>query len=253
MSNIHATTGELETLSKIINEIRPSADFIDQLDQFTQRLNEVIPFKRCLLLHEREGKSLSRGFAYFNGGREEGFVGQSKLSSAIGIEAYSARFAKFNQIDHAFQWASRDNLDLGVPETQNELLTRMQGRSGLAASVRSAISGTDDVHTFWQFECDEVGVQHPLLLSFVAFYLHSTFTLHAVDHQVKDDFFGINLTNKERDVLRWVVEGKTSWEIGRILYTSERTVKFHLKNVYAKLNVSNRAQAVAVVNRLRLI
>jgi LuxR family quorum-sensing system transcriptional regulator CciR len=50
-----------------------------------------------------------------------------------------------------------------------------------------------------------------------------------------------------------VIEGKTSWEIGKILATSERTVKFHLKNVYAKLNVCNRAQAVAVVNRLNLL
>jgi LuxR family transcriptional regulator, quorum-sensing system regulator SolR len=128
----------------------------------------------------------------------------------------------------------------------------MQGSSGLAASVQSAIFGVDEVVTLWQFDCDVVSPQQSLGLSLIAFCLHSTFTLHAVAPQSKNDYFGINLTNKERDVLKWVGEGKTSWEIGRIMYTSERTVKFHLKNVYAKLNVSNRAQAVAVFNRLRM-
>jgi len=53
------------------------------------------------------------------------------------------------------------------------------------------------------------------------------------------------LTNREQEILKWAVRGKTSWEIGRILSISERTVKFHFKNTYEKLNVVNRSQAVA--------
>ncbi len=53
------------------------------------------------------------------------------------------------------------------------------------------------------------------------------------------------LTTRERECLLWTAEGKTAWEIGNILGISERTVVFHLKNVTEKLNVTNRAQAVA--------
>jgi DNA-binding CsgD family transcriptional regulator len=61
------------------------------------------------------------------------------------------------------------------------------------------------------------------------------------------------LTQREKDVLYWAVEGKSAWEIGVILSITERTVKFHLSNVYKKLNVSTRAQAVAQAIRNDLI
>lgn len=53
-----------------------------------------------------------------------------------------------------------------------------------------------------------------------------------------------DLTEKEVEVLQWAREGKTSWEIALIRDVCEGTVKFHLKTIYAKLGVSNRAQAV---------
>ena len=60
-------------------------------------------------------------------------------------------------------------------------------------------------------------------------------------------------THRERDVVQWLALGKTNWEIGMILGISERTVKFHLNNVFQKLGVANRAQAVLQANRLGLI
>jgi LuxR family transcriptional regulator, quorum-sensing system regulator SolR len=250
--------GELETLSRIINEIRPSSDFVDQLDQFTTKVNTVIPFNRCVVLHEREGKSISRSFVYRNPGALDqpyGRSGQSSCGPAIGVEDYVRCFETTDRIDHAFRWRDTGDVLADASPRLVELARHMKGCEGVGASVRSVVAGDDDVATLLQFECalDRLSVHQTLLVSFIAFYLHSNFTLHAVDPNLQDHFFGINLTGKEKDVLKWVVEGKTSWEIGRILSTSERTVKFHLKNVYAKLNVSNRAQAVAVVNRLRLI
>lgn len=53
------------------------------------------------------------------------------------------------------------------------------------------------------------------------------------------------LTERERDIMRWVVLGKTNWEIGQILGISENTVKFHLQNAMSKLNAVKRSQAAA--------
>lgn len=52
------------------------------------------------------------------------------------------------------------------------------------------------------------------------------------------------LTEKEVEVLEWARDGKTAWEIASIRQVSEATVKYHLKSIYNKLGVSNKAQAV---------
>jgi DNA-binding CsgD family transcriptional regulator len=55
---------------------------------------------------------------------------------------------------------------------------------------------------------------------------------------------GLDLTDREADVLYWCIEGKSRAEIGAILRISERTVQKHLEHVYAKLQVPNRVAAV---------
>jgi DNA-binding CsgD family transcriptional regulator len=63
----------------------------------------------------------------------------------------------------------------------------------------------------------------------------------------------VYLTAREHEILKWVSEGKGCWETGAILGISERTVKFHLQNIYRKLNVVNRAQAITKAMRYALI
>ncbi|ADI92637.1 LuxR family transcriptional regulator AbaR [Acinetobacter oleivorans] len=55
--------------------------------------------------------------------------------------------------------------------------------------------------------------------------------------------FNLYLTNREKEVLRWTAEGKTSAEIAQILGVTERTVNFHLCNSMQKLNVNNKISA----------
>tara|TARA_R110000868_G_scaffold162903_2_gene394536 strand:- start:77675 stop:78352 length:678 start_codon:yes stop_codon:yes gene_type:complete len=54
------------------------------------------------------------------------------------------------------------------------------------------------------------------------------------------------LTPREREVLALLAEGRPNKDIARHLDLREITVKYHLKNVYRKLHVSNRAQAVKI-------
>jgi len=56
-----------------------------------------------------------------------------------------------------------------------------------------------------------------------------------------------SLTKKETSIAEWLMKGKTNWEIAKIMGISENTVKFHMKNIFVKLNVSNRQQAVNVI------
>jgi DNA-binding CsgD family transcriptional regulator len=61
------------------------------------------------------------------------------------------------------------------------------------------------------------------------------------------------LTAREREVIKWTSEGKSSWEIGVILGISERTVKYHVNNIKSKLNAVNRSHAVAKAFRFHII
>lgn len=52
------------------------------------------------------------------------------------------------------------------------------------------------------------------------------------------------LSPRELDCLHWVARGKTNAEIGVILSISENTVRFHMKNLFQKLDVRTRSDAV---------
>jgi DNA-binding NarL/FixJ family response regulator len=51
------------------------------------------------------------------------------------------------------------------------------------------------------------------------------------------------LTRRELEILRLVAEGYSNAQLAKMLWVTEQTVKFHLSNVYRKLDVSNRTEA----------
>ncbi len=61
------------------------------------------------------------------------------------------------------------------------------------------------------------------------------------------------LTEREMEVLRNIAEGCSNPEIARRLYVSPNTLKAHSQNIFMKLNVHNRLQAVNRARELGLI
>jgi len=59
----------------------------------------------------------------------------------------------------------------------------------------------------------------------------------------------VNLTSRERDALKWIAAGKTSWEASMILRLSEKAIDKIIAGAMIKLNAVTRAQAV--VNAIR--
>ena len=51
------------------------------------------------------------------------------------------------------------------------------------------------------------------------------------------------LTRRELEILKLVAEGHSNAALARMLWVTEQTVKFHLSNVYRKLEVTNRTEA----------
>jgi DNA-binding CsgD family transcriptional regulator len=74
----------------------------------------------------------------------------------------------------------------------------------------------------------------------------------AAPELVTEDGLVTHLTAREIDVLRLMADGKTNDDIARLLFVSQGTVKFHVKNILRKMQASNRADAGARYLRLTL-
>ncbi len=61
------------------------------------------------------------------------------------------------------------------------------------------------------------------------------------------------LTQRELEILKGIVEGKTDRGVAESLFISEHTVRSHIKNLYRKLGVTSKAQAVTKALQERII
>ncbi|MEJ7806224.1 MAG: helix-turn-helix transcriptional regulator, partial [Telluria sp.] len=86
----------------------------------------------------------------------------------------------------------------------------------------------------------EVGPEQSFLLKLMTPHLH--FALARVLATV-DDYQGAlsrsrkALSERQREILHWLHEGKTNWEIAKILGLSELNVKYHIDQIFHKLEV----------------
>jgi DNA-binding NarL/FixJ family response regulator len=68
-------------------------------------------------------------------------------------------------------------------------------------------------------------------------------------HQKENDI----LTNREMEVLKYLEQGRMYKEIADIMFVHLETVKSHIKNIYQKLNATNKTEAVIKAKNQRLI
>jgi LuxR family maltose regulon positive regulatory protein len=61
------------------------------------------------------------------------------------------------------------------------------------------------------------------------------------------------LTGRQRQVLSLIARGHTNKEIARLLGISQRTVKFHVADLFQRLGTSNRTETLARAFALRLV
>jgi len=78
-------------------------------------------------------------------------------------------------------------------------------------------------------------------------------TVVSSSQAIGDDEVLSRLTEREREILRLIFDGKCSNEVAGILCVSKRTVDFHLARAYVKLGVSNRFQAYKRALQLGII
>lgn len=119
---------------------------------------------------------------------------------------------------------------------------------GLRSGVSFPVHGLGGAWGMLSLSCEqELEISQPRLERSMPYnQLLSGYVFEAVTRAVepKRPTDNQGLTEREKECLVWCSEGKTSWEISKILGISERTVFFHMQNASRKLGASNRIQAV---------
>ena len=114
--------------------------------------------------------------------------------------------------------------------------------------------------SFFTFACLPGADAHrqAYLAQLVVPFLHSAWIRARMSGRTRDNdapkpVKTSTVTPREQEILRWIYQGKSNFEIGAILSISPLTVKNHVQKILRKLNVVNRAQAVGKALELRIL
>ncbi len=164
-------------------------------------------------------------------------------------------------------------------EISNNLLARRHIRSFIHIGTLTCLAGTGTGHTeqtwkllmqvldksldtgFVRFFIDQ-GIQAKKMLTLFEEECSGVISRHIEQHchDIVDQFDilreekqNISLTQRESELLMQLKSGKSDKVIARTLRVSPNTVRYHLKNIYKKLGVVNRTEAVNVARESSLI
>ena len=95
-------------------------------------------------------------------------------------------------------------------------------------------------------DSDEEARQHARAMlswgALLAAMTHETMTRIVKGHSAAQS---PKLTRREAEILAWIAQGKSNWEIARLVDISEHGVSYHVRNILLKFDVGSRHRAVA--------
>jgi len=124
---------------------------------------------------------------------------------------------------------------------------------GLATKGHLKILNRDGDLVYTLFEKDRPEVQEPSLGASPSAGLTANGSSGATRGEVIPEPLAEPLSERELEVLTLLASGRQNREVARDLFVSVGTVKTHTNNIYRKLGVRNRAEALARARNLKLI
>ncbi|MFQ3292688.1 LuxR C-terminal-related transcriptional regulator, partial [Reinekea sp.] len=70
------------------------------------------------------------------------------------------------------------------------------------------------------------------------------------EEEVPDGLLALGISKKEWRVLQYIIEGKSNDDIAQTMFIAVSTVKTHINNLYKKLSVANRKEAIVLGKEL---
>jgi transcriptional regulator EpsA len=155
--------------------------------------------------------------------------------------------------DPVFFQSGRD--DSEFPVEWVNLFNKYKMRNIIGHGVLD-LTGTFSSYFIFSRLADEVGPEHAFLLKILTPHLHLALSRAITEVQEYQSFVGKTgkpLSERQSEILYWMHEGKTNWEIAKILNLTELNVKYHIDQIFSKLDVRSRVNAVAKAHELGLV
>ena len=149
--------------------------------------------------------------------------------------------------------SGRDDRDF--PEEWVKIFNKYNMRNTIGHGVLD-LTGTFSSYFIFCRLPKEVGPHQAFLLKLLTPHLHLALTRAITSVEEFQGFVSKTkkpLSDRQQDILYWLHEGKTNWEIAKILSLSELNVKYHIDQIFSKLDVRSRVHAVAKAHELNLI
>lgn len=244
--------GDLYRLLDFIEFCR-CADSQNKVVPALKQLDDIIPFQAGIVgLLKVSGSSLQQTVRTFSLGHSPEFLenySRQALAQSDPLVACGLSGSDPFSWEKAISSHTRPTTAYQVKKLL-ELSADYGLKRGLAYASRSTPQSNEASYICLETGREPFSNAHCEALRFALPHLHEL--LRRVCHKAPAEMTSA-LSARELEVMQWLKEGKTAWEIGVILSISERTVKFHIANCYAKLNVTNRSQAIARAMCLSLI
>ncbi len=146
-------------------------------------------------------------------------------------------------------WGTPSSLTFSVdqPYTQPKVIEDVKKDFGVRTCLSMGVRGEGNHHTY--FACSNFAVKDQarlrLVTEMVGPHMHLAMIRCAQSDASNGHESVVELSAVEAELIKWMSEGKTNWEISMVLKMSERTVRYHVSNLFQKLGVGSRTAAVA--------
>ena len=185
--------------------------------------------------------------------------GMQRLIASVGIVAVG----QTTDCDDAIAMLKEHRVDLfvaGVDPLQPEQIacvrTAAQTHPGLKSVVVADSTDPESIEAAFvagaTLYCAKTAIREDLASAFRQLFDQSIYTSDSVKAGFNPaapqgggqwEHASPNLTQRELEILRLAAEGSSNSQLAQMLWVTEQTVKFHLSNIYRKLNVTNRTEA----------
>ncbi|MCB0115384.1 MAG: response regulator transcription factor [Caldilineaceae bacterium] len=137
-----------------------------------------------------------------------------------------------------------DVLVIGLTASEEDATLADMMRAGASGYVLKSAAASDLVKTIRSVRANRTSTEQELKQRLTGY--NANYSDQAAD--VKKNIHQ-RLTRREMDVMQALLRGYSNKEIARELVISERTVQTHLSNIFSKMDVNSRTEAVLVAMR----
>lgn len=246
---MYAYHNDCTPLLDLINYCVEADDCDADINEVVRRLERIVPFESAIIGFGEATECNVVPHKLYSWGCDA-WLDDYQRHDLVKVDPIVARALRDRK---PFRWASAFCTAATQDPTYLEIKRGIGVNDGIAFAYPARYGRPELTLISLAIPARDMEQRHFTTIEYLLPHVHALLFRGAASAKTAVEGATIHLTQREIEVLNWVKAGKGSWDIGMLLHVSERTVKFHLSNVFSKLQVSTRAHALARAMQLGLI